>query len=80
MMDEGYCVHCKSKTYIDGGRKEKVFNPRVGDVEMLKGTCPKCKKGISKIIKNHHVKVGKGEKRVPNRADTSHYPVELKKQ
>lgn len=77
-MDEGYCIHCREKGIMEEVTEDKVFNPRIGDVIMKKGKCSKCKKGMSKIIKNNHIKVGKGEKRVPNRADLSHYPVKLK--
>jgi len=46
MADKAYCVKCKAKVDVKGGKKVKMKNGRPA----LKGTCSKCGTGVYKIL------------------------------
>lgn len=45
---QGYCVKCRAKVDIKGGKEEKTATGR----RMAKGVCPKCGTKVTKFLPN----------------------------
>lgn len=46
-MEEGYCVHCKTKRNMTHPKRVILMNGR----HMMKGSCEKCTKPMTKFVK-----------------------------
>ena len=49
---EGYCVKCREKRSIKGGKVEKTAKGR----PMVKGACPKCGTTVTRFLSDKEVK------------------------
>lgn len=49
---EGYCVKCRKKQQIQGGKVEKTAKGR----PMARGTCPECGTKVTRFLSSKDVK------------------------